>query len=439
MFSQRRYTSLRKHEILERRDLLTAAPVVSAVELGGSLWDSAFYSHLESQGLGSNGYEVPTGSAAQLEAAPWDGIDRLSITFNQDVNVDQNDLTLTGVNIPQYAFSDFFYDPQSLVATWSLTQPLSEDLLHIELNADGVDPITNRAGDRLDGEWTDSVTAGASGNGVEGGSFEFGIAVNPGDADHSGWVDYFDYVFVYYGSGLTTTDPGYNHDYDIDGSGVVDAVDYAAVYAELGGTLPGGIAGGSAGDAPSAVTQHHLQADDDTVDYAVDLYALFDDLQDSDSQLTYSIASNSGPGLFDSLSIDQSTGELLVNSSASASGRASIVVEATDTSGLSTTTTVTVDVDYQNAGPTISNFHAAPVYGPGDFWIITGSVTDPDDDPTGWLVEISGAVEVRAAVWSDSWFRYTVVALPADYGPLAAWVSDPHGATDTAVSQLGIS
>ncbi len=419
--------------------MLTAAPVISAVELGGSQWDSAFYSYLDNQGLGDNGYRIPTGTAAQLEALPWDGIDRLSITFDQDVDIDAGDLTLTGVNTVQYGFWDFFYDPQTRVATWSLTQPLGEDRLNIELNADGVDPVANLEGYRLDGEWTDSVTVNASGDGLEGGNFEFGFAVNPGDADQTGWVDYFDYIFVYYGSGLTTTDPSYNPDYDIDGNGAVDAIDYATVYAEMGGALPSGAATGSLGDAPTSVAHYHLLADDDSFDYTVDLNALFDDLQDSDSSLTYSFASNSGPGLFDSLSIDHVTGELVANTASSVSGRAEIVVEATDTSGLSSLTTVTVDVDYQNVAPTISNFHATPLSGPGDLWSIKGYVADIDDDPTGWLVTISGAVDDRAVVNDDGWFLFTVIALPADYGPLSAWVSDPHSAVDTAVSQLGIS
>lgn len=428
-------------ESLESRLALSAAPVVTAVEVGSSDWDAAFTDFLVANDLGTKGFAIADGSADQLKTLPWSNLDELSITFDQDVHIDSSDLAVSGVNTTQYQPTSFFYDPQTRTATWSFSQPFDEDRILIDLNADGLDPITNLAGDRLDGEWTDTVSTFSSGNGVEGGDFEFTLVTNPGDADRLGWVDYYDFVFVYYGSGLSTTDPGYNPLYDIDGDGLVDTDDYYAVYAELGGLAPTTDPAGVANNAPQATQDTYLAIDDDTTDHAISLFDLFEDAEDADSALTFSIVSNDNATLFDEAYVDQSTGEMVLNAASSASGRASLSVSATDSSGFATIARITVDVDRTNAAPNLTYFHATAVLDPAfaDEWLITGYVQDSDDDPTDMLVQITGVIETRAAVWEDGWFVFVVIVDPAEYGSIYATVTDSHGGSDFDAAYIGFS
>jgi len=82
------------------------------------------------------GYGVPTG-AAQLAPLPWFNANKIFISFSEDVSIQQSDLSLEGVNVPSYAFSDFSYDSASRTAAWTLTAPISRDKLRLRL-ADGV-------------------------------------------------------------------------------------------------------------------------------------------------------------------------------------------------------------------------------------------------------------------------------------------------------------
>ncbi|MCA9218034.1 MAG: hypothetical protein KDB27_33415, partial [Planctomycetales bacterium] len=66
----------------------------------------------------------------------------------------------------------------------------------------------------------------------------------------------------------------------------------------------------------------------------VDLFAAFEDVEDDDQSLTFSVASMSDA--FSSASIDQETGILTLFHSSNASGVADVVVTATDTGGLTT-------------------------------------------------------------------------------------------------------
>ena len=203
----RRFRSL-AIEALERRDLLSGSPPqVITVEVGSTAWSSAFVQFLQNTAQGTNGYSIPKGSSAQSASLTWKNIDRVMITFNKDVNIDINDLTLSGVNMVAYQFSGFHYDPHTCVASWTLTAPINKDRLRLELNADGLDPVTDLDGNRLDGEWTNNVST-ISGNGSEGGNFGFHINVLPDDVTNTGTVSSYDYVYIRQLDGKSTTSTG---------------------------------------------------------------------------------------------------------------------------------------------------------------------------------------------------------------------------------------
>ena len=147
-------------------------------------------------------YDIPVGSGDQLKSVPVGKVDQISITFDSAVNIDDNDITLTGLgDRPPYTFSDFSYDSGSHTATWTLSSPLDTDQLLLVLNADGASPITNLSGDALDGEWNNpsslaqlSGSVFPSGDGIPGGDFIFDWRVSPGDANGDYFVDGADYV-----------------------------------------------------------------------------------------------------------------------------------------------------------------------------------------------------------------------------------------------------
>ena len=67
----------------------------------------------------------------------------------------------------------------------------------------------------------------------------------------------------------------------------------------------------------------------------VGLFSAFDDVEDGSEGLTYSIAENTNPNLFDSVRIDQQRGELIVDYADGRTGTADITIVATDSGGLS--------------------------------------------------------------------------------------------------------
>lgn len=425
-------------ECLESRTLLSATPpTVVDVAVASTEWDSAFYSYLNPGGTGIDGYSIPVGSSAQTAPLPWANIDQIIIQFSEDVLVDITDLALSGISTASYGFDHFYYDPQTAIAVWTLESPLLSDQLLIDLDADGLGAITDLDENLLDGEWTDTQSTFASGNGTEGGDFEFRVNVLPGDVDSSTNVTYYDYANVYWNLGTASTDQGYNAKYDVDGSGEIDSVDMQLVYDELYNSLPSGSPIGLSDDAPSTAGFDLIDIDDDSVDVAISLTDVFDDLEDGNSSLSYSIVSNSAPSLFDNVSINQQFDNLVLNSAASVSGRAAITVRATDSSGQSVESVAYVDVDRDNAPPVLE---ISAYYVGAYTWIIEGDITDSDDvvDET-WIVWLDGVYEARIVVDENGHFEIGVIIEPEiTFYDEWGWTFDPHGLiSDYAETELG--
>ncbi len=174
-------------------------------------------------------------------------IDEIMITFSENVAVSQAELTLLGINTAQYnvAGGTFSYNPASFIATWTLTQPIGDDNLVLSLNADGASPITDVAGNRLDGEWNNPTSTSStgtstypSGNGVPGGNFNFRFSVLPGDANRSGGVGSLDTSLVANAGGQVAGDSGYSIFYDVNGSGGIGSLDTTLVANNGGSLLP---------------------------------------------------------------------------------------------------------------------------------------------------------------------------------------------------------
>jgi hypothetical protein len=211
-------------------------PAVAEVLVSGSAWTDGFLNFLQAGGLGAGGFLVP-GGAAQLSALPWANLNRITIRFSDDVNVQVGDLRVRGVTFPNYGFGGFTYTPATRTAVWALTTLGAEKLL-LDLNATDVNTrVTNLAGLALDGEWNNGADSYPSGNGTAGGDFEFRVNVLAGDADGSGTVDVADLGTL--ATNFNQTNRGPRHG-DFDGDAAVNVTDLGTLATNFNRSLPAG-------------------------------------------------------------------------------------------------------------------------------------------------------------------------------------------------------
>lgn len=208
------------------------APRVTSVLVSSTSWDASFLDHLEAQGLGSGGYAVPTASG-ELTPLPWINLDQVKIVFSEAVTVAEGDLTIHGINVPDYTPASGPDGSLTNTATYTLSTPIAADKLLLVLS----DNVTDAAGHQLDGEWTGTFP---SGNGTEGGDFLFRLNVLPGDADQSGQVRTPDWRASRAQLGAAPGDAGYSIFLDVDGSGIIRTPDWRSARSRLGDELPAG-------------------------------------------------------------------------------------------------------------------------------------------------------------------------------------------------------
>ncbi|WP_197455925.1 S8 family serine peptidase [Stieleria neptunia] len=192
------------------------APLVTDVRVAGSGWATSFKSAVDPQNL--RGAEVPGPTA--LRPLSWNGLDTLFVEFSEDIQkasdgiIDAADLTLVGVNVPNYETASEFG------VTTSYTNGGGDGpfLLTIQLAgaADfGADRIVLGIGDSI---------VDLAGNPLGGNSI-FGFNVLPGDVDGSGGVLATDVLTVNASQFTFAGAVGYDAFRDIDGSGAVFAND----------------------------------------------------------------------------------------------------------------------------------------------------------------------------------------------------------------------
>ncbi|MCY2953538.1 MAG: hypothetical protein NTU53_16405 [Planctomycetota bacterium] len=202
-------------------------PAVASVRVGGMAW-TALFPH-------GSGYLVPAG-ASQLAPLPWGNLNKISITFTEEVAVHQQDLVLRGVNSPVYAISNFSYDPVSNTAVWTLGNAIAKDKLCIVLS----DEVSDLAGNQLDGDWTDTVSSFPSGDGAAGGGFAFRLNVLPGDANRGGSVGVDDVLYVRNAQFTSPGNPDYSASYDMNANGSIAINDVLLVRNQQFTSLPAG-------------------------------------------------------------------------------------------------------------------------------------------------------------------------------------------------------
>jgi hypothetical protein len=400
-------------ESLESRELLTANPKVTAVNLASTQWTETFVSHLESQGLGIGGISIPAG-ANQMKSLPWTGLNQVKITFDQNVHVSAGDLSVSGIKVTAYAFSDFSFDSGTYTATWTLAAPVVKDKILLSLDANGKSPVHNADGQALDGAWTNGVSSFPSGNGTGGDDFKFQVHILPGDADGNNTVNVIDYISARLKIGKNAGDSDYFYRYDTDGSGSITQGDLDLVYARFGSLLPSGSPAGTNNNAPTVLPLRYLGVGTNATDTVFSLGEIFADVEDPVANLTFSVVGNTNTSLFNSASISQDN--LVLSFAHDIEGTSLITLRATDGGGLLVDMTFNVTVADTpvwppfDVSPTIADFTLIP--GPADTWTISGTVMDPDQDVEGMVVTFGGVLRdygYTAIVQEDGTFEVTKV------------------------------
>lgn len=216
----------------------TLGPVVTQVLVNGTNWTSAFRNVLAGASLGNGGFAMAA-PADQLKPLPWTNLDQILVRFNENVSVQQNDLGIIGVNVPAYAVSAFTYDPATFTAAWTLSTPILNDKLMLNLDGTTANRVVDIAGNGLDGEWLTGITAFPSGNGIAGGNFLFRMNVLPGDVNRSGAsVVGSDVTLVRNAQNFSPGTTGYSPFYDVNGNGQILGSDVTLVRNNQGLSLP---------------------------------------------------------------------------------------------------------------------------------------------------------------------------------------------------------
>ena len=209
------------------------APQVANVTLSGSNSTHAPYS-----------FDDHDGNGEQLRTVAVGGVDTISITFAEDVNIVASDLRLTGLrsaDSPQLL--DFSYDVATMTASWRVETITKGDHYLISLS----DAVTDVEGNPLDGEWVNPASLSTtnslvsefpSGDGTAGGDFNFLVSILPGDATLDLVVDMYDY-YIRWGSnnGQWNSGGAQYTNADINGDGIVDNADISLMMQNFGVSL----------------------------------------------------------------------------------------------------------------------------------------------------------------------------------------------------------
>jgi hypothetical protein len=152
----------------------------------------------------------------------WVNINAIEVVFSEDVQVDRDDLALTGLNVSNYAVSGFQYDSGSHVARWTLLSPLDVDLVLLNLDGDSPDGV-----------------ADLTGNFLQGGDLSRTLKILAGDFNGDGAVTSADAVgirnqFAVY----LPNDQSPSIFADLNGDGVVDVNDYIQLRGRVGRRFP---------------------------------------------------------------------------------------------------------------------------------------------------------------------------------------------------------
>ena len=230
----------------------------------------------------------------------------------------------------------------------------------------------------------------------EGGTVNIDLAANDFDVDDA--VDLSSIVIISAPTnGTLTVNNDGTVDYTHDGSQTLsDSFTYTI--ADMSGAVSNeatvNIVVNPVNNAPTTIGILDVTVAEDSAATTVDLNAAFDDVDNLDSELSYSIVGNTSIGLFSSAAVDAVTGELILEYAADVNGSSQISIRAIDPSGASVDTVFTVTVTPVNDMPVLASNTGITVQGT-DSAVISNSQLSVED--------IEDA---------DSALTYTITSLP---------------------------
>ena len=176
------------------------------------------------------GHAIPR--EGEQQPISWDGIDRIYIQFSESVSMDLGDVSLEGVNVPDYLsqIESLTFDETTFLATIQLSSPLANDRILLNI----FDDIEDESGNFL----VDSDG--------RGGTISYPINVLPGDVTGNALVDTADILATLQLRFENITTDDYDVRADFDGSGIIDTNDLLSVYNMRFSFLPPSIASVSA-------------------------------------------------------------------------------------------------------------------------------------------------------------------------------------------------
>ncbi len=151
------------------------------------------------------------------------------------------------------------------------------------------------------------------------------------------------------------TKPNLTLDYATDVNGKSDVVVRATDSGGLAVQTTFKVTVNALNDPPTTTGIANVNVSEDAPNTVINLGAAFADKEDDDNELDYTVTENSNPGLFDSVSANDTAATLTLDYKANMSGSATLKVQAKDSDGAAVDTTFTVTVGAANDAPTLSN------------------------------------------------------------------------------------
>lgn len=185
------------------------APSITRVGLASSTWTNAFADTL------ANGFAIFENDASADRVLPWSGLDTFYVTFDEGVNVNANDLSVTmaGQELTVEAGS-FAYDASTAVASWRLAGPVTNGSMIIDVSG-----VTDLAGNAL------------------GATSPFAADVLVGDITGDGAVNLADFGVLRQSFNAPLDGNAYSLFADLDGTGSVALSDFGLLRGNFNAVL----------------------------------------------------------------------------------------------------------------------------------------------------------------------------------------------------------
>ncbi len=195
-------------------------------------------------------YSIPAVAGEQLRTVPVGSADSITVWFDREVVVENDDLMLAGYLTGQFTPNPANFSSGTNWATWQFDDPLPGDMMELTLKDTVTEVVpVGQTAHKLDGNWTDNfggpdefgnpytifdenAAQFPSGDNTEGGDFVFRFTILPGDANRDNVVGAADFKTMRRRHEPSEMLGGFRfEDGDFDGDGkVTNDLDYKGQY-----------------------------------------------------------------------------------------------------------------------------------------------------------------------------------------------------------------